>query len=147
MPAILAALDSLYDLHARLDAAGWVEGDFYDGALLYDFDAHQLTVVDLDTYRQGPHRNDMGRMFGSSRFMAPEQFSRGAPIDTRTTAYVLARTALVFLSDASLDRTAFRGTDAQYAVRQEATTTRYPSYDAFYRAWHAAGRTAGLTPW
>jgi hypothetical protein len=59
------ALDALYDLHARLDAAGWVEGDFYDGALLYDF-------------------------------------------------------------------------DAQYAVLQEATTTRYPSYDAFHHAWSSA---------
>ena len=146
VPEILAALDALYDLHARLDAAGWVEGDFYDGALLYDFDAHQLTVVDLDTYRQGPHRNDMGRMFGSSRFMAPEQFSRGAPIDTRTTAYVLARAALVLLSDTTLDPDAFRGTYAHYAVLQEATTTRYPTYDAFYGAWHAAGRAAGFTP-
>lgn len=146
VPEILDALGALYDLHARLDAAGWVEGDFYDGALLYDFAACQLTVIDLDTYHRGPFRNPMGRMFGSTRFMAPEQHSLAAPIDTRTTAYVLARAALVFLSDASLDPTAFRGTEAQYAVLQEATTTRYPSYDAFYRAWHAAGRTAGLTP-
>jgi serine/threonine-protein kinase len=135
---ILTALDTLYDLHAELDAAGWVEGDFYDGAMLYDFAARRLTVMDLDTYRRGPHRNDMGRMFGSSRFMAPEQFSLGAPIDTRTTAYVLARTALIFLSDTTLDRSAFRASDAHFAVLQEATTTRFPSYPAFHAAWLAA---------
>jgi serine/threonine-protein kinase len=129
---ILAALDSLYDLHAKLDAAGWVEGDFYDGALLYDFTAHQLTVIDLDTYHRGPYRNTMGRMFGSTRFMAPEQHSLGAPIDTRTTAYVLARTALVFLPEAP---------PSLYAVLQEATTTRYPSYQAFYAAWLTASST------
>jgi serine/threonine protein kinase, bacterial len=138
---ILAALDTLYELHAELDAAGWVEGDFYDGAMLYDFERRRLTVMDLDTYRREPHRNDMGRMFGSSRFMAPEQFSLGAPIDTRTTAYVLARTALIFLSDSTLDRPAFRASDADYAVLQEATTARFPSYAAFHAAWLAASAT------
>jgi len=135
---IVTALDALYDLHARLDAAGWVAGDFYDGSLLYDFEHRRLTVMDLDSYHHGPFRNDMGRMFGSCRFMAPEEFSLGAPIDTRTNAYVLARAALVFLSDTTLDRNAFRGSNAQYAVLQEATTTRYPSYTAFHQAWTSA---------
>jgi serine/threonine-protein kinase len=138
VPEICAALDALYDLHGRLDEAGWVEGDFYDGTLLYDFAERRLTVIDLDSYHHGPHRNDMGRMFGARRFMAPEQLSLGAPIDTGTTAYVMARAALVFLADTSLDRSAFRGSDAQYAVLQEATTTRYPSYPAFHQAWVSA---------
>jgi serine/threonine-protein kinase len=138
VPEICAALDALYDLHARLDEAGWVEGDFYDGALLYDFAECRLTVVDLDSYHRGPYRNDMGRMFGARRFMASEQFSLGAPIDTRTTAFVLARAALVFLSDTTLDRSAFRGSDAQYAALQEATTTRYPNYQTFHQAWSSA---------
>ncbi|GAB3926047.1 hypothetical protein GCM10029976_020140 [Kribbella albertanoniae] len=118
-----------------LTSSGWVEGDFYDGSLLYDFDTQQLTVMDLDDYRPGAYSNDMGRMFGSTRFMAPEQFELGAEIDDRTTAFVMARTALVFLADGTLDRPAFRGTDAQYAVLQEATTTRFDSYQAFYSAW------------
>ncbi|MET9272552.1 hypothetical protein [Kribbella sp. NPDC003557] len=87
---ILAALDALYELHAALDAAGWVEGDFYDGAMMYDFATRRLTVMDLDMYHRGPHHNTMGRMFGSERFMAPEQLTLGAPVDTRTTAYVMA---------------------------------------------------------
>jgi serine/threonine-protein kinase len=135
---ILDALDQLYDLHAKLTATGWVAGDFYDGALLYDFAQHQLTVIDLDSYVHGPYRNTMGRMFGSTRFMAPEELSLGAPIDDRTTAYVMARTALLLLGDGTLDRPTFRGTDAQYAVLQEATTTRYPSYTAFHGAWSQA---------
>lgn len=146
VPEICDALEALYDVHARLDEAGWVEGDFYDGALLYDFAERRLTVVDLDSYHHGPFRNDMGRMFGSARFMAPEQFSLGAPIDSRSTAYVLARAALVFLSDTTLDRSAFRGSDAQYAVLQEATTTRYPSYQAFRRAWLMAPQAGHPAP-
>lgn len=132
---ISEALNQLYDLHDVLSSAGWVEGDFYDGSLLYDFDAWQLTVVDLDDYRPGAYRNDMGRMFGSTRFMAPEQLELGADIDDSTTAYVMARAGLVLLADGSVDRPAFRGTDAQYAVLHEAVTTRYPTYQAFYSAW------------
>ncbi|GAA1555398.1 serine/threonine protein kinase [Kribbella sancticallisti] len=132
---ITEALDRLYDLHAQLDAMGWVEGDFYDGALLYDFAERRLTVVDLDSYEPSPYRNTIGRMFGASRLMAPEQFSLGAPIDTRSTAFVMARTALTFLSDGTLEREPFRGTDAQYAVLQEATTTRFPDYRTFHAAW------------
>lgn len=130
---ILTALHTLYALHADLDAAGWVEGDFFDAAMLYEFPTRRLTVFDLDTYRRGPHHNDMGRMFGADRFMAPEQHSLGAPIDTRTTAYVMARAALVLMPDPPAPL---------YAVLQEATTTRFPSYPAFYQAWLAASATA-----
>jgi serine/threonine protein kinase len=128
---ILTALDTLYDLHAALDAAGWVEGDFYDGSLLYDFATHRLTVMDLDSYHRGPFRNTMGRMFGSTRFMAPEELALGAPIDTRTNAYVLARAGLILLPDPPAEL---------HAVLQEATTTRYPTYKAFHQAWSAAKR-------
>ena len=134
---ILTALDTLYALHADLDAAGWVEGDFFDAAMLYDFPTRRLTVFDLDTYRRGPHHNEMGRMFGSDRFMAPEQHSLGAPIDTRTTAYVMARAALVLMPDPPAP---------QYAVLQEATTTRFSSYPAFHQAWLAASATTPDSP-
>jgi len=129
---ILTALDTLYELHAELDDAGWVEGDFYDGAMLYDFTTRQLTVMDLDTYVRGPYRNTMGRMFGSSRFMAPEEHALGAPIDSRTTAYVMARTALVLLPEPP---------EPVQEVLREATTTRFPSYRAFYESWLTASAT------
>jgi serine/threonine-protein kinase len=129
---ILAALNDLYDLHARLDAAGWVEGDFYDGSLLYDFTTRRLTVMDLDSYHRGPHRNTMGRMFGSTRFMAPEELALGAPVDTRTTAYALARAGLILLPDPP---------PALEDVLIEATTARFPSYQAFHEAWLTASST------
>jgi hypothetical protein len=128
---ILTALDTLYDLHADLDAAGWVEGDFYDSSMLYDFVTQQLTVIDLDGYHRGPLVNTMGRMFGSSRFMAPEEHVLGAPVDTRTTAYVMARTAQILLTDPPAPL---------HTVLTEATTTRYPTYTAFHHAWLSAIR-------
>ncbi|HZX07401.1 hypothetical protein [Kribbella sp.] len=133
---IVAALNALYDLHAALDAAGWVQCDFYNSSMLYDFPARRLTVVDLDLYHRGPVRNTMGRMFGSSSYMAPEEHVLGAPIDSRTTAYVMARTAQLLLPDAP----------PQLAdVLIEATTARFPSYPAFYEAWLTASSTIGAS--
>ena len=70
---------------STLAAAGWVACDLYDGCLIVDLETGSLKVVDLDTYRRGPSVNDMGRMFGATRFMAPEEFELGAVIDERTT--------------------------------------------------------------
>ena len=96
----LAAVGSIIDLHVTLSRAGWVTGDFYDGCLIYDFAQHALSVFDLDSYHQGPHANTMGRMFGSSRFMAPEEFEKGRLIDERTTVFAMGRTVAIFLPDA-----------------------------------------------
>ena len=95
----IATVRSIIDLHRELAGRGWVAGDFYDGCLIYDFDAGTLRVCDLDHYRSGPYRNTAGRMPGSTRFMAPEEFERGRVIDERTTVFTLGRTAAMFLDD------------------------------------------------
>jgi serine/threonine-protein kinase len=88
---LLGLFDKLIELHVALAAVGWVAGDLYDGCLIVDFKARTLSVVDLDAYRRGPTTNTMGRMFGSTRFMAPEEFELGAQIDERTTVFTLGR--------------------------------------------------------
>ena len=93
----LAVVQTLLDLHVALASEGWVVGDFYDGCLMYDFAAKRLHVFDLDNYVLGPYRNNMGRMFGSTRFMAPEEFEKGRLIDERTTVFALGRTMTIFL--------------------------------------------------
>lgn len=139
---ILIVLDQLFDLHETLTRAGWIVGDFYDGALLYDFEAKSLTVVDLDSYRLGPYRNDMGRMFGSTRFMAPEELELGAAIDERTTVFVMARTALVLLSDGTLEPRRFRGSRAELDVLSRALdpspADRQRDYAEFSQEWRQA---------
>jgi serine/threonine-protein kinase len=133
------SLDAIYDLHASVARAGWIAVDFYDGALIYEFETSRLTVVDLDNYRDAPFRNDMGRMFGSSRFMAPEEFERGALIDEVTNVFTMGRTALVFLSDGTLQRPAFRGSSAQFAVVAKACSParddRFASMADFHSDW------------
>jgi len=125
-----SALDVVFRLHVKLAARGWIASDFYDGSLLYDFEHRRMHVVDLDSYRDGPFTNDMGRMFGSSRFMAPEEYERGARIDERTTVYTMGRTVAQFLS---------LGTPAIDALIARACEPdpqrRFRSVAEFYRAW------------
>jgi serine/threonine-protein kinase len=136
---ILNVLDVIYELHHELAKLGWVALDFYDGCLIYDFSHQRLRVVDLDAYREGPFVNDMGRMFGSSRFMAPEELTLGAVIDQRSSVFTMGRTAAIFLSDGTFERAPFRANDALYEVVRRACYEkpgeRFASMDAFYSAW------------
>jgi serine/threonine protein kinase, bacterial len=143
-PEIVCALDVVYEVHDELARSGWIAVDFYDGCMIYDFERRELHLVDLDNYRDGPSTNDMGRMFGSSRFMAPEEFERGAPIDERTNVFTMGRTAAVLLSDGTLERLPFHGSDALYEViccacRPE-RSQRFGSMAEFYTAWREARR-------
>ena len=144
VPEITRALDVVYELHDELARSGWIAVDFYDGSMIYDFGRRELHLVDLDNYRDAPSTNDMGRMFGSTRFMAPEEFERGAPIDERTNVFTMGRTAAVLLSDGTLERLPYRGSDALYEVIRRACRSdrseRFPSMAEFSAAWRQARR-------
>jgi serine/threonine-protein kinase len=134
--AVLDCLDTVIEVHDLLGRGGEVIGDFYDGCLIYDFGAGRVTLVDLDGYRPAAYVNTMGRMFGSTRFMAPEEFTLGAVIDQRTSVYTLGRTVFVLLGEQ------FRGSAALRAVAERACRERpddrYPSVAAFCAAWRTA---------
>ncbi|HKE05610.1 MAG TPA: serine/threonine protein kinase [Blastocatellia bacterium] len=139
---LLGALDVVFDFHRRVAELGWVAVDFYDGAMIYDFRDQSLHLIDLDLYRDQPFTNDMGRMFGSTRFMAPEEFERGARIDEVTNVFAMGRVMAVFLSDGALDLTPFRGGKPLYDVMVQACrperNERFPSMKAFHAAWLTA---------
>lgn len=146
-PAIrLAVLDQLLDAHRTLEEAGWVACDLYDGCLMVDLATARLTLIDLDTYRRGPSTNDMGRMFGSTRFMAPEEFTAGAPLDARTTVFTLGRLLRHFGTGLTEDLADFCGGAALAAVVERATrrerTERHGGVGELVAAWTAA-RDAG----
>ena len=127
-----SALDIVFRLHVKLAAHGWIASDFYDGSLLYDFERRRMHVVDLDSYRDGPFTNEMGRMFGSSRFMAPEEYERGARIDERTTVFTMGRTVAQF---ASLGTPAIDALIARACERDP--RRRFASIAELYEAWSA----------
>jgi serine/threonine-protein kinase len=135
------AIESLLDAHLAVTAAGYVAVDLYDGCLLYDFHANRMRLVDLDEYRPGPFQLEDDRLPGSRRFMAPEEFVRGATIDLRTTVFVLGR-AIRLLLDGTDTEAQWRGTDEQLAVVAAATrpdpADRYADVQALVKAWHSA---------
>jgi len=126
------ALDAVFRLHVRLAQAGWIASDFYDGALIYDFARRRIHVMDLDSYHDGPFTNDMGRMFGSDRFMAPEEYELGARIDERTTVFTMGRTVeqLLPLGTEPIANLIARACDAD-------PRRRYETVAQFYDAWSA----------
>lgn len=141
---LLGVFDVLIDLHVALAAAGWIAVDLYDGCMIVDFASGSLSVIDLDTYRRGPSVNDMGHMFGSSRFMAPEEFELGAVIDERTTTFTLGRLVWHFgtrLTEAAEDFCGpARVAHVVRQAREESPSERYGTVGAFGRAWMSARR-------
>lgn len=138
----LTVLDQLIEAHAALEQAGWVACDLYDGCLMVDLSTGRLTLIDLDTYRRGPSTNDMGRMVGSSRFMAPEEFELGAPLDSRTTVFTLGRIARHFGTGLTEDLAQFFGGAQAAEVLDRATrpsrSERFGTVAELAAAWARA---------
>ncbi len=76
-------LDFLEHVHRK----GYVAVDFYDGSVMYTEEGNTL-FCDIDLFCKKPYRNPVGRMWGSSRFMSPEEFIRGAEIDEISNVYM-----------------------------------------------------------
>jgi serine/threonine-protein kinase len=139
---LLGVLDTLVDVHVALAAAGWVACDLYDGSLIVDLPTARLWVVDIDGYHRGPFTNQMGRMFGASRFMAPEEHELGATVDERTTVFTLGRLAWHFGTRLTERDKDFCGPPALAGVVRRACRPapdeRYADVAALGAAWRAA---------
>ena len=133
-----AAISTIIDAHVAVVAAGFVSIDLYDGCFLYDFDAATMRLIDLDEYEPGPFILDADRTFGSSRFMAPEEWVRGATLDERTTVFELGRTVQILLdSDDRFSGTAAQSDVAEHACRPD-PDDRYQSVEELAAAWLAS---------
>ena len=91
--------EDILDFHAHVTAKNYVAIDFYDGSILYDFENDKTAICDIDFYEKAPTKNNMGRMYGSSRFMSPEEFSLGAEIDEITNVYTMGAAAFALFSN------------------------------------------------
>lgn len=134
------AIQQILDFHVEVAARGWVAIDLYDGSILIDPDSGVVTLCDLDFYEPAPVANTMGRMWGSSRFMSPEELTLGAPIDEVTNIFALGALAHTLLGDdATKLRTAWRGTEDQYTIAatamQPVRQDRWPSITRMADAW------------
>ena len=141
-------LRALHQIFAALTAiveAGWILVDFYDGNVIYDFEAQAVYVFDFELFEPGEgFVLQLDRNYGASRLMAPEEFVRGAWIDQRSNVYTLGRYAICALSARRDEewRSEFQGSDSLAQVLERATrkepSLRDPTVHAFLKAFENA---------
>ncbi|MEJ8303891.1 protein kinase domain-containing protein [Saccharibacillus sacchari] len=137
------AVERILDFHAHVEAFGYVAIDFYDGSLIYDFERKQIRICDIDFYSPTPYMNEMGRMWGSSRFMSPEEYELGATIDSRTNVYGLGAMAFCLLgSETDRSRERWEAGDELFELAARAVSPdrseRWETVAELLEAWRAA---------
>lgn len=113
--------------------------DFYDGSIMYDYAMQKTTICDIDYFRKAPCRNDVGRMFGSSVFMSPEEFELGAVLDEVTNVYTLGATAFALFSNYKRSSDAWMLHEKAFSVAKKAVHNergkRQQSIKEFITEW------------
>jgi serine/threonine-protein kinase len=141
----LECLDVIFSLHEEVAKQNYVAIDFYDGSIMYDFDTNTTTICDIDFYSKSPLRNEMGRMWGSSRFMSPEEYIRGAVIDEVTNVFTMGAVAFEILgNNHNRNLETWMASESLFAVALKAISParedRYNSIQEFHTAWNKANR-------
>lgn len=139
----LDCIDKIFNLHKLVAEKGYVAVDFYDGSIMYNFETNNTTICDIDFYTKGPFINTMGRMWGSSRFMSPEEFEKGATIDEVTNVFTLGATTFEILGDNyTRNIEQWKASKKLFQIAKKATdpdrNKRYQSINDFYNAWNTA---------
>ena len=91
--------DDILSFHAFVTEQKYVAIDFYDGSIMYNYDICKTTICDIEFYAKAPYINNMGHMWGSPRFMSPEEYQLGAVIDEITNVYTMGAIAFALFGD------------------------------------------------
>ena len=138
----LDVFDDILSFHAHVIDKGYVAIDFYDGSIMYDFSARKALICDIDFYSKMPYTNTMGRMWGSSRFMSPEEFQLGAAIDEITNVYLMGATAYTLFGDCDRSPDKWQLSKELYNVALKAVSNernkRQQSITQFIEEWKEA---------
>lgn len=95
-----AAVLTVAEALAAIVASGIMVVDWYEGNMIYDFDADRLWLFDWELGREGgAFTLEMDANYGSSRLMAPEEFVRGSLLDEATLVFNVGRYALLTLPE------------------------------------------------
>ena len=154
----LKAAETLFSFLQNVHHKGYIAVDFYDGSLMYDFAAEQISICDIDFFRKAPVVNELGMdWYGTKRLKAPEEYQKCAVIDEQTNVFTLG--ALLFEFFGSFSDEAIRQryidnqfvpcplihwqlSEASYRVAAKAVSSekadRYLTVAAFWEAWNAA---------
>lgn len=141
----LQIFEDILRFHIHAAEKGYAAVDFYDGAVLYDAESRRTLLCDIDCYRKAPFVNEMGRMWGSLKFMSPEELTRGAVIDEVSNVYAMGAMAFALFGGYSRTRADWQPGEAAYRAAEKAVRDargeRYPSIRAFGASWAEALQT------
>ena len=122
-------------------AHDYVAIDFYDGSIMYDYVNRKAMICDIDFFRKRPCINDMGRMWGSSRFQSPEEYQLGADISEVTNVYTLGATAFALFGEYNRTREKWQLGDKAFEIALRAVSDervdRQQSIRQFAEEWEA----------
>lgn len=131
----------ILDFFEYIASQRYVAIDFYDGSILYDFENGKTTICDIDFFRKHPCTNNMGRMWGSSRFQSPEEYQLGAPIDEVTNVYTVGATAFALFDGYERTMDKWELSEQLFAVAARAVSddrsSRQQSIKQFREEWEA----------
>ncbi|MDR2569847.1 MAG: phosphotransferase, partial [Oscillospiraceae bacterium] len=138
----IKVFEEILVFHDYIADCGYVAVDFYDGSIMYDFKNEKAIICDIDFYVKTPYRNPMGRLWGSGKFMSPEEFAQGAEIDEVTNVYAMGATAFALFSDFNRTPSAWPLNIESYNVVKKAVCDerdqRLQSIEHLYEEWKAA---------
>jgi len=130
----------LLEFHAHVAKQNYVAIDFYDGSILWDIASEKAVICDIDCYQKAPYVNEMGRMWGSSRFMSPEEFQLGAVIDEVTNVFAMGAAAFALFAGGSRTPEDWPLDMALYDIAQKAVSKdrgeRWQSIALMKEAWN-----------
>jgi serine/threonine-protein kinase len=113
--------EDIVAFHAHVAAKEYVAIDFYDGSILWDAQNERTVVCDIDFYQKSPYVGRMG-LWGSSRFVSPEERTDGAVIDEVTNVYTMGATAFCLFADSDRSPEAWPLSQELYVVVKRATS-------------------------
>lgn len=135
----LNVFSDILDFLKYINSNGYVAVDFYDGSIIYDSVNRKTTICDIDYFEKQPYINNMGRMYGSAKFMSPEEFELGATINEITNVYTAGAFAFALFGNYSRNIVDWKLSDKLFEVATNAVSDdrnkRYQSINEFRKAW------------
>ena len=143
----IGIFEDVMDFHAYVAECGYVAIDFYDGSIMYDLANKRTVICDIDFYERSPYVGSMG-MWGSSRFVSPEECTDGAIIDEVTNVYTMGAIAFCLLADSDRSPEKWPLSERLYDVVRRAVSDerdeRQQSIKGLIEEWNDSMR-AGLS--
>ena len=133
--------EDVLEFHEFVVQKGYIQVDFYDGSIMWDFGNEKTVICDIDFYSKRP-MDGSEVLWGCSRFAAPEERKSGEPRNEVTNVYNMGATAFCLFCDSKRELANWPLSEALYAVAKKAVSVergkRQQSIRQLIDEWDAA---------